>query len=307
MKIRFTFVFIIMFLLPVSACTGTFGGPENNHQGSVTRPDPVIATPPGSITSVSTEQPEACNHFWKKPDCHNPSVCLDCGETQGSPIEHVWSQANYQEPPLCIHCGDIGGIPLEPLFNFHGFRINTTSGRPFNYRSVTDSDTSIATTGTITLLYIDIFESDTGYPVKPGYEYIVARFMINSTDENAKSNGFRVMTGQLDFFGFDPFEPAILYSDLKDSDIEGFKVANQRIRYFDDYYEYYIKHTRIQNTWVDDMLYLIIEYTLLVPAGYDGIVIYASDAGNWSMASNRVITDNFDNNTLFFRLKTQSG
>jgi len=258
------------------------------------------------VTVTPAEPENECDHFWKRPDCHNPNICYDCGETEGSPIEHVWSTPNFQEPPICILCGDIGGVPLEPRFTAEGFRINTTSGRLYNYKSVTDSDTSITTTGTITLLYIDIFESDVNYPAKAGYEYIVARFMINSVDENARVNGFRVMTGQLDYYNFDPYEPAILYSDFRDAEIEGFKISNHTLNYFNKEYEYYIKHSRIQNQWVDDLLYLIIEYTILVPAGYDGIVIYASNAGNWSLASNRVITDNFDSETLFFRLKTQT-
>jgi hypothetical protein len=125
-------------------------------------------------------------------------------------------------------------------------------------------------------------------------------------DNNAQLNAFKYMTGQLDFFSFDPDEVAILYEDLSDSDIPDFKIASRKLNYFGEDYEYYMKYTRLQEVWVNTMCYVNVEYTFLVPAGYDGIVVYISNAANWSEETNRVISDNFDNDTLFFRLRTQT-
>ena len=108
----------------------------------------------------------------------------------------------------------------------------------------------MTTTGKATLLYIDIFESDTDYPAKAGYEYITARFLLTFDDDNARESGFKPLTGQLDFFNFDPYETTVLQTDLSDSNIPGFKVANRELNYFGENYEYYIKYTQIQSVWV---------------------------------------------------------
>ena len=164
----------------------------------------------------------------------------------------------------------------------------------------------MTTVGEATLLYVDIFESGTGYPGKRGYEYIVSRFMITFDDEPAQTNGIKRLTGQLDFFGFDPDEEAIEFGELEDSDISGFKKASRELNYFGINYEYYMNHSQIQNVWVGDILYLELEYAFLVPAGYDGIVVYISNAVNWSETRYRTLSDNFDNETLFFRLRAQT-
>jgi len=151
-----------------------------------------------------------------------------------------------------------------------------------------------------------MFESDSDYPAKAGYEYIVSRFMITVVDENAETNGFQFMTGHLDYFGFDPNERVVVNDELRDSEISGFKTADKMLNYFDEDYEYYVKYTLIQSELVGDTWYVVFEYAFLVPAGYDGIVVYISNASNWSSASNRVLADNFDSETLFFRLRIQT-
>ena len=264
-------------------------------------PSPALRPDPEYISEY-----EECIHFWKSPDCFDPYICYDCGETRGEPLEHIWTTANFQEPSMCEICGEINGDPVEPEFLRHGFRINTTAGRPYEYETLTNQDPDLTTTGEATLLYIDIFESDTDYPDKLGYEYITARFMITFDDENARSNGFQYMTGQLDYFSFDPDESAVAHDDLRNSDIPGFKIANRKLNFFGEDYEYFTRYTQIEHEWVGDTSFVILEHTFLVPAGYDGIVVYISNAANFSDSGNRVLSDNFDDYTLFFRLRAQT-
>jgi len=224
----------------------------------------------------------------------------------GVPADHVWTVANYQEASVCINCGEINGEPVEPSFVLHGFRINTTSGRPYDYKTITNLEPDMTTVGIATLLYIDMFESDTDHPAKSGYEYIVARIMITFDDENARNYGFQFLTGEIDYFGFDPDEITVVHEDLKDSDVPDFKVVNRKLNFFGEDYEYYVKYSQVQNEWVGELSYIVLEYTFLIPAGYDGLVVYISNAANWSDASDRVVSDNFDGDTLFFRLRLQS-
>ena len=294
-----------MFILP--------GCSDNIEDESPPEPTPVY-TP----TPVPTPVFE-CDHFWKSPDCQNPFICYDCDETKGSPEEHVWQDANFQEASVCINCGELNGEPLEPGFSIHGLRINTISGRPFPYITTTRNDPEMRTTGVATLLYIAFFDSgrdhpmagidsfDTGnYPALAGYEYVLTRIMITFEDENSQVNGYQYMTGQTDYFIYDPDEPAVSYDDFRDSNIPGFKIVNRKLNYYGEDYVYYIKHSQVQNEWVGGISYVVLEYAFLIPAGYDGVVVYITNAANWSDENNRVLSDNFDNDTLFFRLRMQS-
>jgi len=251
------------------------------------------------------DEPE-CDHFWRNPDCDNPYICLDCGETKGTHTEHEWSTANFQEPSICVNCGEVNGLPLEPGFTLLGYRINTTSGRPFIYETITSTDPDAITTGTVTLLYIDIFESDADHPVKAGYEYITARFLLTFDDKNARDSGFQPLTGQFDFFGFDPYDTVTPHQDLEDSDYPEFKIADRKLNYFGNEYEYYVNYSQVQSIWIGEIHHLTLEYTFLAPAGYDGLVVYISNAANWSDTGSRVLSDNFDDETLFFRLRAQT-
>ena len=296
MKIPIISVIFIIISLSLLGCSDN----DINDTLPPSEPTPTMRPLP------DYEFEEECAHFWKDPDCDNPYICFDCGDTTGLPLEHIWMSANFQEPSICELCGEISGEPIEPYFSVFGYRINTTAGRPFQYKTITNRDPDKETIGEATLMYVDIFESSAEYPEKLGYEYIVTRLMITFEDESARTDGFQYLTGHLDFFGFDPDEPLAAHNDLRDSDIENFKVANRELNFFGEYYEYYVMHTQISNVWVDNISYLILEYAFLVPATYDGIVIYLSNAANWSETDNKVISDNFDDNTLFFRLRTQT-
>jgi len=294
MRIGFLLILLIISLLFASGCSET----DNSKPEPEQRP---AATP--SRTPIP--EPE-CTHFWKSPDCHNPFLCYDCDETRGTPREHFWSFANFQEASFCLNCGEINGEPLEPGFTGHGFRINTTAGRAYNYKTITNPSPVMETVGLATLMYIDIFESDVDHPEKRGYEYIVARFLITFNDEEAGTTGFRYMSGHLDYFVFDPNESALAHDELVESDIPGFRTANRKLNFFGKEYDYFIKYSQIQSELIGNTWYVIFEYSFLAPAGYDGIVVYISNAATWSNASNRVLADNFDRDTLFFRLRTQT-
>jgi len=295
MKLSQISVIFIVLIVLLSGCS--------DDDINLPTPEPT----PGRTTPRPIYVPDPdCVHFWKNPDCFEPYICIDCGEIKGEPLEHIWTIPNYQEASVCINCGEINGEPLEPKFTTHGLRINTTAGRPYQYKTITNLDPSLPTVGTASLLYIDIFESDTNLPAKAGYEYIVTRIMVTFEDENAKANGFQYLTGQLDFFGYNPDEGLVAYDELNDSDIPEFKVVNRLLNFYGEDFPYYMKHEQIQNEWIGELSYIVLEYSFLVPAGYDGIVIYLSNAANWSDVQSTVLSDNFDKDTLFFRLRTQT-
>ena len=287
--------------LIVVPCLLLFSGCSNN--------DPIEPEikPSSTPAPVSLPEPEPeCVHFWSSPDCSAPSFCLDCGVTGEILMDHVWIAANYQEAAKCKFCGETDGFPLEPNFISYGYRINTTSGRPYPYKTITNLDASINTTGTATLLYIDVFESDDSYIAMTGYEYIRARLMIIFDDDNAAKSGYKYIMGQIDFFGMDSEEIPVAFDDLPDSEIQGFKIAGSLLNYYGVDYEYFIKYELVQNEWIGKIAYIVRDFIYLVPAGYDGIVVYLSNAANWTDDESKTVSDIFDDDSLFFRLALQT-
>ena len=103
-------------------------------------------------------------HEWEDPTCFNPKTCIDCGETEGEPLEHMWieptcvnvkycsvcgyeegealghdwDRATCTEPKQCSICGQTEGEPL-----FHKWVDATCTSAAYCSRCYTTSGTPI--------------------------------------------------------------------------------------------------------------------------------------------------------------------
>jgi len=298
MKAMLISLLLILLFLILLGCSNN----ESDEPEVTPRPTPTPEVEPWPWPDSGPE----CRHFWSQPDCLNPPVCLDCNEVGGDPLEHIWTQANFQQAATCELCGETDGDPLVPNFLRYGYRINTNQGRPFAYRTITNQNESLITTGTAILLFVDVFENYLDYDPVEGYEYVHARLMLIFDDEYAAVNGYRYMAGHIDFYNFDPDEVLIPHEDLRDSEFPEFKTVNRPLNFYGEDYEYYVKYVLVQNEWIGGIAYLVRDFLFLVPTNSDGIVIYLSNAGNWTNEAGRTVSDIFDNDSLFFRLDTRS-
>jgi len=292
-------LFLLIFILFLAVgCAEEIIEPEVT---ATPRPTP-IPTPEAVLPDFDTIE---CRHFWRIPDCHTPRYCLDCGEISAGPTPHEPTEANFQEPPVCMLCGDVVGEVLQPNFTTLGFEINTTFGRSYDFHTVTSSDASITTVGLVSLLFVDVFETEEDYPVLPGYEFIRARIMMIFDDEEAVEYGYMYIIGHVDYYSMNLNEQSVSFVNLPESDIPGFRTSNRTINLNGEEREYFIRYEEISTAWVDGVAHVVREYTFLVPRGYDGIIVYLSSAALWTDHS-RVVGDNIDENTLFFRLVAQT-
>ena len=267
----------------------------------VAEPTPAPIRTPRPEPEVTDTAPPECNHFWRLPDCHTPRYCLDCGEISEGPTPHEPTEANFQDRSYCMLCGDMLGDVLEPNFLSLGLNINTTLGRSFDFQTVTYLDTEVETVGSVTLLFVNIFEYEADLPQIGGYEYIRARFMMTFDDESAAESGFRYIFGHIDFYNMSMNDPSLPIALLSESGIPGFMISNRTLNFHGIEREYFVRYDEISTTWENGVAVAIREYTFLVPIGYDGVVIYLSSGANLA-AADRVMGDNINDNTLFFRL-----
>lgn len=55
-------------------------------------------------------------HNWQEANCVSSKLCLECGETQGTPTAHIWQDATCRTPKTCKYCGETDGAPLEHIW-----------------------------------------------------------------------------------------------------------------------------------------------------------------------------------------------
>lgn len=295
---------LFLFILIIFLLVGCAGAPDEEIPAPTATPTPRPT--PTIIPDISDFAPLECRHFWRIPDCHTPRYCLDCGEISAGPTPHEPTEANFQQPPICILCGDIVGEVLQPNFTALGFQVNATSGRSYDFLTVTNLEPTIPTMGTVSLLFVDIFEAAEGYPRIRGHEFIRAKIMMIFDDEYAREYGSMYIIGHVDYYSMNLNDPSLPFDLLVESDIEGFRISNRTLNINGEERNYFLKYEEIMNTWVDGVAHVTREYTFLVPTGYDGIIIYLSNAANWTESGNRVISDDIDENTLFFRLVSRA-
>lgn len=53
-----------------------------------------------------------CKHSWKEATCASPSICSECGETQGEALGHSFTLATCTVPSTCRKCGITQGTAL---------------------------------------------------------------------------------------------------------------------------------------------------------------------------------------------------
>ncbi len=56
-------------------------------------------------------------HDWRDASCFSPKTCIDCGVTEGEPLEHAWNEADCENPMICIRCGKTEGDKLGHNYN----------------------------------------------------------------------------------------------------------------------------------------------------------------------------------------------
>jgi hypothetical protein len=282
-------------------------------------PSIPISTPETSVVEPTPEStpeptPTPCGHNWVEANCKDSKSCLDCGETEGVALGHDWKEANFQERQTCLLCGAVEGSPLISGVSIHGLEFRV----PFNnvqilplyveYKTVT-SDGSTTTRGSIALGNYIISNQFNGIEAMDGYEFVTVRFGMHFRDTAAQRDGVIWAFGCFDYYNFDPMKEITLYEDMKDSNIDGFKIL-RTVNYFGEEFEIYIHHNTINPGWHrrhDGNNFVIVEEnTYLLPVGYDGITIYFFNGKYFYAFLNDeeglTIGDMLDNDALFFRL-----
>ncbi len=79
--------------------------------------EPATCTQPSVCAECGKTQGEPLGHDYQEATCTEPSICTRCGQAQGEPLGHDFSEATCIEPSICTRCGQTQDEPLGHDFS----------------------------------------------------------------------------------------------------------------------------------------------------------------------------------------------
>lgn len=188
--------------------------------------------------------------------------------------------------------------PVIPDMEKAGFTEFMKKWVTYPYTTICTEDESKRTAGEATVIAYDVFESDTDYPARDGYEWRIVAIEVRFFDENAQAYGANP------FFCYENYYNVKLYDDsiveLDESDM--WYACTGTCVYFGQEMEIYARISDSWGDWRKDTngnyeTYYNIKFAFQVPAGYDGVVV-----GLASELNDTYITDGDPDAFLLFRM-----
>lgn len=246
------------------------------------------------VCGETTGEPLA--HTWEEADCAAPRTCAVCGETDGEALGHTWQEADYQNPETCMVCGETRGEPLTSSFEEHGLSVNTRLGETYDYVTACAADHSMTTVGKLT--FSNYREFETKLEAGEGYEWRAVHIKIEFCDDNAQNYGMGVRYSYENYYDAEAWTEVYDVEDNSKSYTIHFNGT--------DYTECKCMFSGPgYGEWIDGVKTWEADAFVIVPKGYDGMVICFRNAGvAWE--EGMYIYDVADENTLFFQMKQDS-
>ena len=260
---------------------------------------------PKTCSICGETEGEALEHTWVDATCSAPKTCSVCGETEGNALEHTLSEANYQQAAVCEVCGASVGEPLQADFEKYNLTEHMMElDQEYDYKTTCYDNHAYETVGKLIFSNYRTFDSDETHEAKEGYEWKMVDVTATFGDENAREYGISPDTR------FDDYYDIIKSVDTTARDDNGivhFTVNWNGVDYTECCYDF----TNGFDGWMDNTNPAYEEWErvnvwqlhveVLVPAGYDGIVLGVyNDATDWGDGLYVFEVDNTDN--LFFRM-----
>lgn len=265
----------------------------------------ATCTEPKTCAKCGEVEGEALGHTWVDATCSEPKTCSICGETEGNALEHTLSEANYQQAAVCEVCGASVGEPLQADFEKYNLTEHMVElDQEYDYKTLCYDNPAYTTVGKVIFSNYRTFDSDETHEAKEGYEWKIVDVTATFGDENAWEYGVQPDSWIDDYY--DIIKSADTTA-TDDNEIVHFTVNWNGV----DYAECCFIRTNGWTGWTDNTNPAYGEWehvnvwqrhvAVLVPAGYDGIVLGVYNvATDWGEGLYVFEVDNTDN--LFFRM-----
>ena len=273
-----------------SRCGETRGEPLGHVYNTETCTEPSVCVRCGELHK------EPLGHVYLPATCTEPEICARCGEPHGEPLGHTMKDATYQTPATCTRCGFTEGEPLPPALA--GKTPNEMEvGVPVPYTTASYEDSDLDVTGTAEIADYRVIEGDGTFPAREGYEWHIVKIRLVFSGDDAKKNGAQEAWTYGDYYIVDDAMSAR-------EDEEGFRT------FAADWYGTRVKCWQkagetFENDWYDRELRFTWEEGVLVPKGYDGVLLILCNYRLVKDATRLYLpaSDVLDEHALVFRMK----
>lgn len=302
----------IAVLIVLMQCTCVFG----NHTFTA-----ATCTEPETCTRCGMTQGEPLGHVYSDPTCTEREICMRCGErsgeplghvflpatctapetcarcnaTQGEPLGHVWTAATYQSPATCTRCGETDGDPLKAAcadLPLHELAV----GVPVPYTTASYEDYAIDVTGTAEIVDYAVIDGDETFPAREGYEWHIATVRLVFDGDDARQNGMQSAVTFGDYYLLD--DSLAIGEDENGmrpfvADWQGYRVQCWQKTGPNEEADWYDRELRF--TWKEGVL---------VPKGYDGVllILYNYRLAAYATRLYLPASEVLDENALVFRM-----
>ena len=220
------------------------------------------------------ETPETCmrcgvthgdplGHGFLPATCTEWETCFRCGLVRGEPLGHDMTQPTFQTPAACLRCGWVDGAPKTPALSDRDLKLLSV-GEPAPYATASYEDRDAAVLGTVEISDYRVIEGDETFLPREGYEWHIASVRIVFSGDDARSLGAQCAWTYGDWYLGDDAMTA--------PDRDGLRA------FVADWYG--TRVTCWQKTgpaeeadWYDRELRFVWEEGVLVPKGYDGVLL----------------------------------
>lgn len=294
-------------------CTCTFGNhrftaatctaPEICTRCGTTRGEPLghlnsaaSCTEPSVCLRCGKRHEEPLGHVWLPATCTEPETCARCEATQGEPLGHDFTEPTFQSAARCLRCGETDGEPL-PAALADRTQNELVLGEPAPYTTASYEDRDVDVTGTVEISDYAVIDGNETFPAREGYEWHIATVRIVFSGDDARKNGAQTAWTYGDFY-------------LLDDSMASREDENGLRPFAADWYGMRVQCWQKtgpyeEADWYDRELRFTWQEGVLVPKGYDGVLLIfyhyrlAADATRLYLPASEVL----DENALVFRMK----
>ena len=239
-------------------CGKTRGEPLG-HEGAA-----ASCTEPSVCLRCGERLEEPLGHVFLPATCTEPETCARCGERRGEPLGHDFTEPTYQAAAVCRRCGETGAEALPAALA--GRTLNEMQiGEPAAYTTASYEDYDVDVVGTAEIVDYAVIEGNEIFPAREGYEWHVASVRIVFSGDDAKKNGAQV---------------AWTYGDhyILDDSMAARADENGLRPFAADWYGMRVQCWQTtgpytEEDWYDRELRFSWQEGVLVPKGYDGVLL----------------------------------
>ena len=265
-----------------SRCKAVRGEPLGHEAGEAS------CTEPSVCLRCGIELGDPKGHEWLPATCTEPEICARCEAAQGSPLGHDMTEPNYQTRAACRRCGYTEGEPLSAALSDR--TLNELSvGVPAPYTTASYEDYGVDVTGTVEIVDFKVIDGDETFPAREGYEWHIATVRLVFAGDDAKKNGAQAAWTYGDYY-------------LPDDDMAAREDENGLRPFAADWYGMRVQCWQktgpyTEADWYDRELRFCWQEGVLVPKGYDGVLLIfynyrlAKDATRLYLPASAVLDD----------------